>query len=219
MTGGQAACRDQTLLWLLDAGALSDLALEGYAAWLGQDERQRCVRFVRAERRRQFIAGRALLRLALGRLLGTGPRDIVLRERPGQAPALASPAPQGAGFSISHSGRWVACAASTVSQLGLDIERIDAGRDLLALAEQALGRDAVSELSALEGQARVDAFYRMWCLHEARFKLGSASAADYVFAQPGLALALSVDRPLALAPSLALVALDELAGIQALPTG
>jgi 4'-phosphopantetheinyl transferase len=211
MTGGRAGCREQTLLWLLDADTLSDAALGGYAAWLGEGERQRCARFVRAERRRQFIAGRALLRLALGRLLGTDPRAIVLRERPGDAPALESPVPAGLGFSISHSGPWVACAASTVSRLGLDIERIDAGRDLLALAEQALGRDAVLELRALAGAARVQAFYRSWCLHEARFKLGSASAADYLFEQPGLALALSAERPLAPAPSPAVVTLEEAA--------
>jgi 4'-phosphopantetheinyl transferase len=212
MTEGRAGCRDQTLLWLLDAGTLSDAELDGYGAWLGDGERQRCARFVRAERRRQFIAGRALLRLALGRLLGTDPRAVVLRERPGDAPALETPAPGGLGFSISHSGPWVACAASTVSRLGLDIERINAGRDLLALAEQALGPEAVSELRALEGQARVDAFYRMWCLHEAHFKLGSASARDYVFAQPGLALALSANPPLAPAPSPVIVTLDALAG-------
>lgn len=206
MSGG-----GQTLLWLFDAGGLSDAALDGHAAWLGEGERQRCARFVRAERRRQFIAGRALLRLALGRLLDTAPRGVVLRERPGKAPALEMPGAEGVGFSISHSGPWVACAASSVSRVGLDIERIDAGRDLLALAEQALGHEAVSELRALQGQARVDAFYRMWCLHEARFKLGSASAADYVFAQPGLALALSVARPLAPAPVPVTVSLDGLA--------
>jgi 4'-phosphopantetheinyl transferase len=210
MSEGRAGCRDQTLLWLLDAGAISCAALDAYTAWLGEGERQRCARFVRAGRRRQFIAGRALLRLALGRLLDLAPRDIVLRERPGLAPALDTPAPEGVGFSISHSGPWVACAASTVSQLGLDIERIDAGRDLLALAEQALGPEDVAELRALAGQARVDAFHRMWCLHEARFKLGSASAADYVFAQPGLALALSASRPLTPAPPPLVVTLGEL---------
>jgi 4'-phosphopantetheinyl transferase len=203
----------QTLLWLLDSGALSDTTLSGYAAWLGDGERQRCARFVRAERRRQFIAGRALLRLALGRLLGLAPRAIVLRERPGNAPVLDTPAPGGTGFSISHSGPWVACAASTVSRLGLDIERSDPRRDLLALAEQVFGLEAVSQLRALEEPARLQAFYRMWCLHEARFKLGGASAADYVFEQAGLAMALSVDRPLAPAPSPVVVTLEELVGI------
>jgi 4'-phosphopantetheinyl transferase len=190
----------ETLLWLVDAGALSGAALDGYAGWLGESERQRCARFVRAERRRQFIVGRALLRHALGRLLGAAPRSIVLRERPGNAPALESPALQGVGFSISHSGPWVACAASTVCGLGLDIERIDGRRDVLALAQQALGPEALAELQALEGEARVHAFFRMWCLHEAAIKLGSPGAAEYVFEQPGLAIALLSAVPLPVAP-------------------
>lgn len=201
----------ETLLWLVDAGALSGAALAGYADWLSESERQRCARFVRPERRRQFIAGRALLRHALGRLLGVAPRSIALRERTGNAPALETPAPGGVGFSISHSGPWVACAASTVCHLGLDIERIDAQRDVLALAEQALGLEAVSALHALGGEARVQAFYRMWCLHEAHIKLGSPGGADYVFELPGLAIALCTAAPLSVAPVPVFVGFDELA--------
>jgi 4'-phosphopantetheinyl transferase len=191
---------DETLLWLVDTGALSGAALDGYAGWLGDSERERCARFVRAERRRQFIVGRVLLRHALGRLLRVAPRSIALRERPGQAPALDTPAPGGVGFSISHSGPWVACAASAVCALGLDIERLDAQRDVLALAQQALGPEAVAQLVAIEGQERVDAFYRLWCLHEARIKLGEPSAADYIFTLPGLALALRSAVALPAAP-------------------
>ena len=194
------AAPGETLLWLVDAGAFSGAVLDAYVGWLGEGELERCARFVRPERRRQFIAGRALLRHALGRLLGVAPRSIVLRERPGNAPALETHAPNGIGFSISHSGRWVACAASTVCKLGLDIERIDAGRDVLALAQQALGPEAVSQLHALDGAARVQAFYRMWCLHEAQIKLGGVGAANYVFEQPGLALALRTALALPLAP-------------------
>ena len=191
-----------TFLWLLDAGTWSDAVLDGYADWQSEGERLRCARFVRPERRRQFIAGRVLLRHALGRLLGVAPRSIALRERPGNAPALEMPGPANVGFSISHSGPWVACAASTVCRLGLDIERIDARRDVLALAEQALGAEALAELQMLQGEERVHAFYRMWCLHEARIKLGSASAADYSFTSLGLrgALCTAARLPVAAVP-------------------
>jgi 4'-phosphopantetheinyl transferase len=210
MSAGAVPARGDTLLWLVDAAAPAGPALDGYAGWLGEGERQRCARFVRPERRRQFIAGRVLLRLALGRLLGLAPRAIVLHERPGNAPLLETPAPPGTGFSISHSGPWVACAASTVCALGLDIERIDAQRDVLALAEQALGPDAVCALHALAGDARVHAFYRLWCLHEAAIKLGGTGAAAHVFERPGLALALRTALPLPAAPVPLLVQLAEL---------
>lgn len=198
------AAQGATLLWLADAGALADAALAGYAGWLGPGERARCARFARAERRRQFIAGRALLRLALGRLLGVEARAIVLRERPGNAPALETAAPPATGFSISHSGAWIACAVSSVCPIGLDIERIDPRRDVLALAEQAFGTDCAASLHALDGAARVHAFYQLWCRHEARIKLGGPGAADYAFDLPGLGGALCAAAPLP-APPLPLV--------------
>jgi 4'-phosphopantetheinyl transferase len=212
------AATDQTLLWLTDAAMLSDGALAAYGAWLGEAERERAERFVRPLRRRQFIVGRALLRLALARLLGVAPQSIVLRERPGNAPLLALPDRPAAGFSISHSGRWVACAASLQSAIGLDIECIAPARDVLALADHAFGAPAAAELRVLEGEARVEAFYRMWCLYEAGIKLGRPSAADYLYTHPGLSLALRCGQALAPPRTLEVVRLDRSAsGAPALP--
>jgi 4'-phosphopantetheinyl transferase len=195
------------LLWLANIGTLPDAALAPHAEWLGEGERQRAARFVRPLRRRQFIAGRALLRLALARLLGVAPQAIMLEERPGNAPLLAAPALPGAGFSISHSGPWVACAASLQGAVGLDIECVDASRDVLALAHQAFGPQALAALQAIEGEGRIAAFYDMWCLHEAAIKLGRPGAADHVYTHPGLALALCSAEAQA-APRLELVDLQ-----------
>ncbi len=180
-----------TLVFLADIAAVGDARLARYAPWLGESELTRWRRFVRVERRRQFIAGRALLRLGLGRLLGIDPGTVALRERPGQAPELVSPSSEAAWFSISHSGSWVGCAVTTKGPVGFDIERIDPARDVLALAEQAFDTPALAELHACQGAARVDAFYRMWCAHEARIKLGRDSGAMLCYALPGLAGALA----------------------------
>jgi 4'-phosphopantetheinyl transferase len=191
-----------TLLWLADIDTVGETVLASYASWLGASERHRCERFVRAQRRRQFIVGRALLRLMLARLLGLAPADVALDERPGNAPVLVGASSPAVGFSISHSGPWVACAASLESAVGLDIERIDAGRDILALAEQAFDPATAAAVRACTGEARVQAFYRHWCLYEAGIKLAQASAADHVYMRSGLVLALRCARPLAVAPRL-----------------
>ena len=196
----------QVLLWAVDADSVAPEALERHAAWLGASERARCTRFVRPERRRQFIIGRALLRRALGNLLGTEPAAICLEERPGLAPALAPQAD--VGFSISHSGRWVACAAGAGVGLGLDIERIDPARDVMALAAQAFSAQELAVLRASEPASRPAAFYRMWCAHEARIKLGRASVAEYPLALPGLAGMLASTQPLETVPGLTLLRLD-----------
>jgi 4'-phosphopantetheinyl transferase len=196
-----------SFVWITDSSALPDPVLAAYSAWLGDDERQRCTSFVRVERRRQFLTGRALLRRALGQLLGVGPAAVVLRERPGQGPALAFPAAPAAGFSISHSGSWVACAVSMDTSLGLDIERIDPERDLLALAEHAFEPEEVERLRLHNAQELTRAFYRMWCEHEARIKLAGSAVTTYNFEYPALSGSLVSARPLVAAPVIEIVSL------------
>lgn len=166
-----------TLLWLADAGAMTEPDLKRYLAWLSADELARYGRFVRELRRRQFVAGRMLLRMALGRMLGVPLQQVSLEERRGQAPRLLTRVPGGVapGFSIAHSGRWVACAVSEQHPVGLDIEMRDASRDLASLAMQAFGPDEMARWRAMQGwpdAQRVDGFYRLWSEKEARFKLG-----------------------------------------------
>lgn len=207
--GAEQSAGADTLVWLVDADAIDPATLAAYAGWLGASERARCDRFVRAERRRQFILGRALLRLAVGRLLGLPPASIALTERPGLAPRLAADGI--AGFSISHSGRWVACATSTATALGLDIERIDRSRDVDALARQALSTPEAERLAACAPELRHDCFYRMWCAHEARIKLGGPGAVNYPLGLAGLAGMLCCATPLSAAPQMTLLRLDDLA--------
>lgn len=194
--------------WLVDSHAIDADALASYASWLSESEQARFGGFVRPERRRQFIVGRALLRLALGRLLGRAPGTIVLHERAGLAPAL--PDSVDVGFSISHSGRWVACAAGRDVALGLDIERIDPARDVMALAQQAFDASEVRALQAQAPGSRHAAFYRMWCAYEARIKLGRPSVAEYRLEAGELAGVLACDGSLEQAPALTLVRLHEL---------
>lgn len=161
-------------LWMVDADAVTDADLLRFRDWLSAGELARYQRFVRAQRLRQFVVGRVLLRMALGRLLNVAPREIQLEEQVGKAPLLVSPVVKGGvpGFSIAHSGRWVACVVSARTALGLDIEMLDAGRDLAALAAQVFDAREISRWEGLPQARRVDGFYRMWSEKEARFKLG-----------------------------------------------
>ncbi len=213
--GGQQ--RISASVRLVDARSVGAAELAACAAWLGPAEAARCQRFVRPQRRRQFLIGRALLRQMLGRLLSLSPEQIKLVERPGQAPALdaatlSNPAcnvTMSPGFSLSHSGHWVACAVSAGTRLGLDIEVIDAGRDIDALAAQAFDAGAVAILAGLPFDRRVPAFYRMWSEHEARCKLGAGEHGHVVaFAHAHLAFALCSALPLSAAPVIERVTLD-----------
>jgi 4'-phosphopantetheinyl transferase len=198
---------------LIDCDAVSAERQAAFLAWLGKGELARLQRFVREQRKRQFVVGRGLLRMALARLLNVAPETVGLEEQVGKAPRLVLPARPSAasvGFSISHSGRWVACAVSTQTALGLDIEMRDMSRDLDALAAQAFGADEMPQWERLRGQPapqRADGFYRLWSEKEARFKLGRVEQAHCIaLPHPELSVVLCSALPLA-APQLELVTL------------
>lgn len=200
--------------WMVDADAVSDAEVLRLRGWLSPGEMARHQRFVRAQRQRQFVVGRVLLRRALGRLLGVAPQEIQLEEQVGKAPRLTAPVLKGAqpGFSISHSGRWVACAVSAQTALGLDIEMKDGTRDLDALAAQAFDSGEMSQWERLQGlpdAERVEGFYRLWSEKEARFKLGvTAGGHCLLLPHPELSMVLCTEQALDRAPSIDVVSLD-----------
>lgn len=164
-------------LWMVNTDSVADEVLMAYRSCLSVEESARCERFVRGQRQRQFVIGRVLLRMALGELLNLSPRNLQLAEQSGKAPRLITPASHDGlpSFSISHSGRWVACAVSEQSTLGLDIEMKKAERDFTALAQQAFDKTALERwerIQSLSVKEQTDGFYPLWSEQEARFKLG-----------------------------------------------
>jgi 4'-phosphopantetheinyl transferase len=188
-------------VWIIDGDGVTDAALASYSGWLNAAEQARYRGFVRPLRQRQFLIGRVLLRLALGELLDLPPPQLRLVERAGRSPQLDMPGLQ-AGFSLSHSGPWVACAVCAQGALGLDIELPQAQRDVAALASQSFDADDVAWLAA---QPAIEpAFYQRWCRNEARIKLasnsdGPASPCDIVLAHPALTIALCSTQPVQVA--------------------
>ncbi|MCX7220050.1 MAG: 4'-phosphopantetheinyl transferase superfamily protein, partial [Burkholderiales bacterium] len=165
-------------IWLLDGRKVSEAMLAASLAWLNADEQQRYARFIRPERQRQFLLGRWLLRRMLAESLALTPSQIVLHERPHNAPLLlldtGLPLPH---FSLSHSGPWIACALSMQSALGLDIELLDGERDLAGLAEQIFDSSELASFKALPEAEKCLSFYQAWSSKEAHCKLRCNAAA------------------------------------------
>jgi 4'-phosphopantetheinyl transferase len=177
------------LVHLVDGRAIADAQLDAYLGWLGAGEMARYQRFLRRERRRQFVIGRVLARQALGELLGVAPRALLIDDRPGQAPLLAGPHST-TSFSISHSGPWIACAVSADSALGIDIEQFDGARDIDALAAHAFDAERCAWLAARPAHSRLRDFYNLWSAHEARIKLGAQPAMTVELSHPDLSVVL-----------------------------
>lgn len=191
---------------LVDGRTIAEGQFDDYVGWLGPVEMARYQRFVRPERRRQFVIGRVLARKALAQLLGADPRELPIEARPGQAPVLAG-LYHTTSFSISHSGAWVACAVSADSKLGLDIEQLDSTRNITALAEQAFDAERCAWLAARPQASRVRDFYTLWSEQEARIKLGAHAAIATELFHPELSIVLCSNMELHPAPQWKLAAL------------
>jgi 4'-phosphopantetheinyl transferase len=192
-------------VWLAAIDGLDDARIAHYEAWLSASERART--FARPQRRRQFVAARALLRIAIGTLVDAAPESVELGGQAGRAPWLVAPDVPLPGLSVSHSGRWVACAVSASTALGLDIEVKDADRDVDALSGHAFDAGTCERLAALPAGERREAFYRAWSEQEARIKLGVTALGCHALAHEELAVVVCSAQELAAPPSLQVVRL------------
>jgi 4'-phosphopantetheinyl transferase len=125
--------------------------------------------------------------------LGAQPSDLVLRrllglylDRPPEAIELArgehgkprlADEPGRLAFNLSHSGTLALIAVCRGREVGVDVERVKPGRDLVAVAERALAPEAAAAVRAAGEGERARLFYELWARHEARLKcLGTGLA-------------------------------------------
>ncbi|MGN6258498.1 MAG: 4'-phosphopantetheinyl transferase family protein [Solirubrobacterales bacterium] len=134
---------------------------------LPAQERERAARFLRAEPARRWVAARWALRRVLGQHLEVPAEAVELEVGEHGKPRLRGrPGPR---FNLSHS-EGLALVAVAEREVGIDVEAIRPGRDLLALAERALAPDDCAAVRAAAPPQRPAVFYAAWARHEARLK-------------------------------------------------
>jgi 4'-phosphopantetheinyl transferase len=160
-------------VWLLDIRRVTEFAVAGFEQRLAASEAHRYATFARKQRKRQFVVGRMLLRLAVSKMMNVPVHDITVIDRVGSAPKLFFADGQSSppNFSISHSGNWVGCALSTDVMLGFDLEINHPDRDIVALSQAAFEPDEQLWLMQQPDADRIAAFYRLWSTREALYKL------------------------------------------------
>lgn len=188
-----------TILWLLNGKSFQENELQRFSACLSPSETSRLSRFIRSLRRRQFLLGRVLLRYAVARVTGQAAHDFSVLERFGEAPKLlfSDPTYRAPNFSLSHSGDWIACVTSTAAVVGIDIEVNRRNRDFDDICAVAFPEREQLWFTAHPDNERSRAFYLLWCVREASYKLqcnlrSSAEAfrldddSDAHFCRPGV---------------------------------
>ena len=149
-----------------------DAAREAEAvAWLDDEERQRCRRFIYDGPRRRFALCRAALRAVLCDRLGCGNGELAFGAFEfGKPFAVLGGEMAPVSFSVSHSGDHGLIAYASEGWLGVDIEERAARADLDGLMEAALSPIEREELASGSEQQRLHGFLRLWTIKEAIIK-------------------------------------------------
>jgi phosphopantetheinyl transferase len=132
--------------------ALAPTALAAEAAgegWLTPAEGSRLAAMGSAHRRRQFLAGHWLARIAAVEMLGIDVDGCTLVQADDGSPRLQVDGRQSDWHvSLTHRRAWVACALAP-APVGVDLEMPRPRRDLLGLAAFAFSPDECRRLEAL----------------------------------------------------------------------
>jgi 4'-phosphopantetheinyl transferase len=151
---------------------ISRLRPEDEITWLAPTDSERLRCMSSPKRRRQFLAGRQLLRMAL-ETIWPG-LSLQFDGNVDQPPALCAWPGTGEAplLGLSHSGDWVACLLSQGVLAGIDIEQLDPvrRRDIPGMAPEVLTQSEIARMSALEESAQGAFFYRCWTEKEALAK-------------------------------------------------
>ncbi|HEU5106786.1 MAG TPA: 4'-phosphopantetheinyl transferase superfamily protein [Solirubrobacterales bacterium] len=152
-------------LWRSDLDAAGWPGPEGLPA----AERERAAQMRRPGASARWVAARWALRGVLGRYLEEEPAEIAITPDPDGKPQLQT-APERLRFNLSHSGAIALVALSAAHPVGVDVEELRPDRDLIGLAERALGPEDVAAVRAASPGERELVFHRCWARHEARLK-------------------------------------------------
>jgi 4'-phosphopantetheinyl transferase len=164
------------------------------AAGLPSAERERAAGFLREPAARRWVASRWALRRVLANYLDHEPAGIELEPDEHGKPRLRGGA--GPEFNLSHSDGLILVAVSD-RPVGVDVEAMRPGRDVVALAERSLPAPVAASIRAAAPKERDGVFYRAWSEHEARLKCVGTGFAGALPEQPVTVV------PLELAPGYA----------------
>ena len=138
---------------------------------LSEDEQQRAHRFVFPTDRDKFIVARGMLRRILSRYIPVTPENHRFSYNPYGKPFLgAAFDKEPLQFNVSHSHDVALYAITRGRRVGIDVERVNASTDIMAIAKASFSAYEYRSLSILPAERRHDAFFVCWTRKEAYIK-------------------------------------------------
>jgi len=169
-------------LWCAYPGDLQDEeTAAACSALLSDEERARVARFKFERFRRESLATRALMRIALAHGRSTRPQALAFRVNAHGKPAIE---PEGKlQFNLSNSLGMVACLIAEGAQVGVDVEPLERAAQVVKLASKVFSPIEQQQLHALpDDTQKQDRALSLWTLKE-----------SYIKAR-GMGLALPLDK-------------------------
>lgn len=134
-------------------------------------ERDRYERFRVESARRQYLAARGLVRMALSRYRLVAPKSWRFDSNEYGRPFIRDALADDLHFNLTHTDGFVACAVATSYSIGIDVERLDREVDHLGLAPTVFASTEVAQVEAVtDATMRNRMFFRLWTLKEAYIK-------------------------------------------------
>lgn len=118
-----------------------------------------------------YVMSRGSLRFLLGTYLATVPAQLRFVYDSRGKPGLSGPiTPMKLDFSVSHSREEALLGFARGRRIGVDLERVDTGLNILELAERFFSSNEFQILSSLPPKIQCEAFFRAWTRKEAYLK-------------------------------------------------
>ena len=160
--------RDEIHLW---CSTLNPQPIDSLTRILSEDELARARLIQSKPGKGSFVSGRGILRLVLSRYLGVTPEEISFGYGSQGKPFLVKPSEQsGIEFSLSHSKNTMILGITLDQAIGVDAEYSTHLPDAQALARRFFSDEENRLIQSLAGNARDEAFFRIWTGKEAFLK-------------------------------------------------
>ena len=131
---------------------------------LSQKEREKAEKFLREKERVSSILARGILRILLSKYSDENPQDIIFHYSDAGKPFIDA----SIDFNLSHSGEWILLAFGTQRAVGIDIEKVNFKRNVLAVAERYFSSKEVECIKQSENP--IKQFFNFWAQKEAYIK-------------------------------------------------
>ena len=139
--------------------------------YLSKDECERAARLKIEEKKKQFVIVRSVLRKLLSNTLGKSSKAIIFSYGQHKKPYIEEKYNnKSIEFNISHSENYALIAITLDNKVGVDIEKINREIDYQSLSHRFFSEKEKDELTSLDKDDQLDAFYRAWVRKESFIK-------------------------------------------------